>query len=41
MGIIKNNIITIKKYWSLNINKNKEFDSNEFESIFSNNLKFI
>ena len=39
MGIIKNNIITIKKYWSLNINKNKEFNNNEFESIFSNNLK--
>ena len=39
MGIIKNNTITIKKYWNLNINKNKEFNNNEFESIFSNNLK--
>ena len=39
MGIIKNNTISIKKYWNLNIHKNKKFNNIKFENIFSDNLK--
>lgn len=39
VGVIKKNTIEIKNYWKLRINRNKTFHEEEFESIFSDNLK--
>ena len=39
IGIIKKGSIIVKKYWKLDINKNKKFYEDEFEDVFANNIK--
>ncbi len=39
IGILKKNKIICKKYWDLKINEKKTFDAEEFNQIFSDNLK--
>tara|TARA_B100000767_G_C19774909_1_gene542010 strand:+ start:2057 stop:3898 length:1842 start_codon:yes stop_codon:yes gene_type:complete len=39
MGIIENSTLKIKKYWELEINDNKNFEKDEFNEIFSENIK--
>ena len=39
IGEVKNSSIKIKKYWKLDISKQKQFDKEEFKEIFLNNIK--
>jgi asparagine synthase (glutamine-hydrolysing) len=39
IGIIDKSFIKIKKYWKLDVKKNENFDKDEFNEIFSENLK--
>ena len=39
IGVIDGSSIKIKKYWDLEIKTNKTFDKEEFEEVFSDNIK--
>ncbi len=39
IGLIKNSTLKIKKYWNLEIRDNKNFNKEEFNEIFSENIK--
>ena len=39
IGVIDGSSIKIKKYWNLEIKTNKTFDKEEFEEVFSDNIK--
>ena len=39
VGEIKKSNIKIKKYWKLDISQKKQFDKDEFEEVFLNNIK--
>ena len=39
MGVIEGSLLRIKKYWKLEIKDNKNFDKDEFDQVFSENIK--
>lgn len=39
LGVIKKTSLDIKKYWKLDINKNNKFDRDEFDEIYTENIK--
>ena len=38
-GVYSQNTFKIKRYWKLNFNSSKEYNKEEFEEIFKNNIK--